>query len=158
MNWQEVCADPHLRNLPFKIELNEYGQVVMSPVKVYHSAFQGEIEHRLRSLLPHGRTLPECAIATPKGTKAADVAWISPERFQIVREEDECSIAPEICVEIISSSDSKREILEKIALYFNQGALECWTCDERGRMNFYAPGGYLEKSALAPDFPVSIDL
>ena len=43
MNWQEVCADPHLRNLPFKIELNEYGQVVMSPVKVYHSAFQGRI-------------------------------------------------------------------------------------------------------------------
>jgi Uma2 family endonuclease len=158
MNWQEVCADPHLRNLPFKIELNEYGQVVMSPVKVYHSAFQGEIEHRLRSLLPHGRTLPECAIATPKGTKATDVAWISPERFQIVREEDECSIAPEICVEVISSSNSKWEIREKIALYFNQGALECWTCDERGNMNFYAPGGRLEKSALAPNFPASIDL
>jgi len=122
MNWQEVCADPHLRNLPFKIELNEYGQVVMSPVKVYHSAFQGEIEHRLRSLLPHGRTLPECAIATPKGTKTADVAWISPERFQIVREEDECSIAPEICVEVISSSNSKREIREKNRLVFQSGS------------------------------------
>ncbi|HRX70046.1 MAG: Uma2 family endonuclease [Candidatus Competibacteraceae bacterium] len=158
MNWQEVCADTHLRNLPFKIELNEYGQVVMSPVKVYHSAFQGEIEYRLRFLLPHGRTLPECAIATPKGTKAADVAWISPERFQIVREEDECSIAPEICVEVISSSNSKREISEKITLYFNQGALECWTCDEDGNMQFYAPSGPLEKSVLAPDFPVRVDL
>ena len=158
MNWQEVCANPHLRNLPFKIELNEYGQVVMSPVKVYHSAFQGEIEYLLRLLLPHGRTLPECAIATCKGTKAADVAWISPERFQIVREEDECSIAPEICVEVISSSNSKREISEKIALYFNQGTLECWTCDEGGNMQFYALGGPLEKSALAPDFPVRVDL
>ena len=157
MNWQEVCADPHLRNLPFKIELNEYGQVVMSPVKVYHSAFQGKIGTLLDRLLD-GYILDECAIATHKGTKAADVAWISPERFQIVREEDECSIAPEICVEVISSSNSKREISEKIALYFNQGALECWTCDERGNMQFYAPGGPLEKSALVPDFPVRVNL
>lgn len=40
MNWQEVCEHPSLKNLPFKIELNEYGNIVMSPVKVYHSAFQ----------------------------------------------------------------------------------------------------------------------
>ncbi len=158
MNWEEACANRHLRNLPFKIELNEYGQVVMSPVKVYHSIFQGEIEHLLRTLLPHGRTFPECAIATPAGTKVADAAWVSPERFQIIREENECSIAPEICVEVISSSNSKREIREKMALYFSRGALECWTCDEHGKMTFYAPGGLLEQSALASDFPVNIDL
>jgi Uma2 family endonuclease len=70
----------------------------------------------------------------------------------------ECSIAPEICIEVISSSNSKREISEKIALYFNQGALECWTCDEGGNMQFCAPGGPLEKSALVPDFPVRVDL
>lgn len=157
MNWQEVCANPNLRNLPFKIELNEYGQVVMSPVKVYHSAFQGVIGTLLHRLL-NGYILDECAIATPMGTKVADVAWVSPERFQIIREEDECSIAPEICIEVISSSNSKKEIREKIALYFSQGALECWTCNERGNMSFYTPGGRLEKSALAPDFPVQIDL
>ncbi len=37
MNWQEVCENPNLQNIPFKIELNEYGQVVMSPMKVIHS-------------------------------------------------------------------------------------------------------------------------
>ena len=158
MNWREVCANPNLRNLPFKIELNEYGQIVMSPVKVYHSAFQGEIEHLLRSLLPDGKTLPECAIATPKGTKVADAAWVSPDRFEIVREEDECSIAPEICVEVISSSNSKREIREKMDLYFSRGALECWTCDESGNMNFHDRERRLEHSSLAPDFPARIDL
>lgn len=157
MNWQEVCADAHLHNLPFKIELNEYGQVVMSPIKVYHSAFQGRIGILLYQLL-NGYVLDECAIATPKGTKVADVAWVSPERFQIVREEDECSIAPEICIKVISSSNSKREICEKIALYFSQGALESWACDEHGNMQFYAPEGNLEKSVLAPDFPMRIDL
>lgn len=157
MNWQEVCEHPSLRNLPFKIELNQYGQIVMSPVKVYHSAFQGRIGSLLDRLLT-GYVLAECAIATHKGTKVADVAWVSPDRFEIVREEDECSIAPEICVEVISSSNSKREIREKTALYFGQGALECWICNETGNMSFHNREGRLEHSALAPDFPARIDL
>jgi len=40
MNWQEVCEYPDLENLPFKIELNEYGNITMSPVKVCHSALE----------------------------------------------------------------------------------------------------------------------
>ena len=43
MKWSEVCARSDLQNLPFKIELNEQGQIIMSPVKVYHSAYQGKI-------------------------------------------------------------------------------------------------------------------
>ncbi len=39
MNWQEVCEHPSLQNLPFKIELDEYGNIVMSPVKIYHSLY-----------------------------------------------------------------------------------------------------------------------
>ncbi len=34
MNWQEVCDHPQLRNLSFKIELNEDGKIIMSPLKV----------------------------------------------------------------------------------------------------------------------------
>ena len=37
MNWLELCNRPDLQNLPFKIELNKQGKVIMSPVKVYHS-------------------------------------------------------------------------------------------------------------------------
>ena len=37
MNWQEICNDPLLRELPYKIELNEWGKIVMSPAR--HSAF-----------------------------------------------------------------------------------------------------------------------
>ena len=28
MNWQEICEHPSLQNIPFKIELNEYGKIV----------------------------------------------------------------------------------------------------------------------------------
>ena len=42
MNWQEVCNHKSLQDLPFKIELNNQGQVLMSPVKVYHSLFKAK--------------------------------------------------------------------------------------------------------------------
>ncbi|WP_242523085.1 hypothetical protein [Thiocystis minor] len=41
MQWQEVCEHLSLRDLPFKIETNEKGEIVMNAVKVIHSLFQG---------------------------------------------------------------------------------------------------------------------
>jgi hypothetical protein len=57
MNWQEVCEHPSLQDLPFKIELNERGEIVMAPVKVVHSAYQGKISFFLGSLRKDGRVL-----------------------------------------------------------------------------------------------------
>ena len=158
MNWSEVCAHPSLRDLPFKIELNEWGQIVMSPVKVRHSIFQGEIEALLRSLKPEGKVAPECAIRTRKGTKVADIVWMSQERYHIVKNEDECSIAPEICIEVISASNTQQEMLEKKDLYFEQGAEEMWFCDSQGQLQFYTPEGELKHSQRVPAFPQKIQL
>lgn len=69
MNWQEVCADPDLRDLPYKIELNERGQILMTPVRLYHSALQGKIIRLLIQLVQHGEAFPEFAIATEKELK-----------------------------------------------------------------------------------------
>lgn len=85
MNWQQVCEHPELQNLPFKIELNGRGQIIMSPAKVYHSLYQAEISYQLRSMLNWGKTLTECAIKTRKGTKVADVAWASLERLEKIK-------------------------------------------------------------------------
>lgn len=156
MNWQEICENPNLRNLPFKIELNERGQILMSPVKVYHSAFQGKIAALLYINIGTGEVLTECAIKTDKGTKVADVAWSSSERFEKVRADTECSIAPEICVEVVSESNTMTELNEKKALYFARGALEVWICAEHGRIKFYDNDGELGASRLASNFPRQI--
>ncbi|MBN2886138.1 MAG: Uma2 family endonuclease [Chromatiaceae bacterium] len=155
MQWQEVCEHPSLRDLPFKIELNAQGQVLMSPVKVYHSAFQG----RIARLLPeNGVILAECAIHTPQGTKVADVAWASAERFAMIASEAECSIAPEICIEVVSSSNSQAELAEKRHLYLEAGAREYWICDEGGAMRFFDASGELPRSRLVADFPAHIEI
>jgi hypothetical protein len=37
MQWSEVLEMPYLQNLPFKIELNRFGQILMSPASNLHS-------------------------------------------------------------------------------------------------------------------------
>ncbi len=153
MQWQDVCEHPDLKNLPFKIELNESGKIIMSPTKVYHSVYQGKLSGLLYRHLTKGDALAECAIKTAKGTKVADVAWAFEKRLETIINETECSIAPEICIEVISDSNTRAEMLEKKQLYFDNGAIEVWLCDRRGKICFYNQQGELESSLLAPDFP-----
>jgi Uma2 family endonuclease len=157
MEWKEVCEHSSLQDLPFKIELNEKGEIIMNAVKVIHSLYQGEIEYRLRSSLKSGKTLPECAIKTKKGIKVADVAWATLDRVKIIKMETECSIAPEICVEVLSDSNTSDEMREKRELYFESGAKEVWLCSN-GEMRFYDAQGKIDKSILAPDFPKNIEV
>src|SRR5258707_13886496 len=82
MNWLEVCEDKRLQNLPYKIELNRWGKIEMSPHRREHSLFQGEIAYLLRNLLPNGLALSECAIETTENVKVADVAWASRQRWE----------------------------------------------------------------------------
>jgi Uma2 family endonuclease len=158
MNWQEVCEHPSLQDLPFKIETNERGEIVMAPVRVAHSAYQGEISFLLRSQRQGGKVLAECAIKTTKGTKVADVAWASDARFAQIKDETECSVAPEVCVEVLSLSNTDDEIVEKRKLYFDQGALEVWLCHGDGAIHFYNTAGRLEQSVLFPHFPQQVEI
>jgi hypothetical protein len=43
MLWNDVITSPYLRDLPFKIELNKWGKIEMSPASNIHGHQQGEI-------------------------------------------------------------------------------------------------------------------
>ena len=80
MNWQEVCDDPILQNLPFKLELNRHGEIVMNAVRMEHSFYVERIQFLLKELLHDGYCPPELAVETEDGVRSPDVAWISRER------------------------------------------------------------------------------
>ena len=85
LRWAEVLADQTLVNLPFRVETNCYGTLLMTPPPSgHHSSRQGEIAFQLRSLLA-GHALPECPVSTLDGVRAADVGWYSSERFALVK-------------------------------------------------------------------------
>ena len=158
MNWQEVTERPSLRDLPFKIELNEYGAIVMNPVKLQRSVFQGRIVSLMENQRADGMALPECGVWTRKGTKVADVAWVSLELWKELEGKTEAMIAPEICVEVLSMSNSVYEMTGKRKLYFEQGAREVWICDEYGEIIFYNEKRKLKKSIMFPEFPAKIKI
>lgn len=151
MQWSEVLADPTLRDLPYKIELNEYGKIVMTPASNRHGNVQAHIARRLWESLPAGEVITECSVETDKGVKVADVAWCSPEFIDRHGLETPYPEAPEICVEVVSPSNSGREMEEKAALYLSRGAKEVWIAEESGAVRVYGPEGVRENSELAAD-------
>lgn len=156
--WGRALRDPSLRDLPYKIETNEHGQLVMSPQKPGHGLLQLRVGALLEQLDLPGRAAVEFAVETPRGVKLPDVVWISDERLKQMPEGAEaCPVAPEICVEVLSYSNTRAEIEEKRRLYFQQGALEVWTCDMKGRMRFFDRSGERSASEFAPSFPLLIE-
>ena len=156
--WRRALEDPSLKDLPYKIETNEYGQLVMSPTKLGHSMYASLIAELLAEHMnPRGHVAFEISVDTPKGVKVPDVAWLSEARWRgLEPDADATEIAPEICIEVLSHSNTRAEIDEKRDLYFNRGAEEFWTCDSKGRMRFFSPSGEMTASRRAPDFPSAV--
>ena len=159
--WAEVLADPELRKIEGRIETDRHGHVIMSPPAAFiHGSHQSEISHLLRTLMKGGRTVTECPISTRDGVRAADDAWISDERLAEIGENICLTRAPEICVEVLSPDNTRREMDEKKALYFAAGAEEVWFCDKQGRMQFFAAAESEGETAsrLCPAFPNRVKL
>lgn len=150
--WRQVVADKTLADLPFKIETNRNGQIVMSPAKAIHARFQGEIAALLKRALG-GVVYTECPIATPQGIKVADVAWSSTGFATRHEGEDAFSVAPELCVEIRSPSNAMAELLGKVRLYLDAGAREVWLVSEDGKVEFHDVNGQLPRSSFGVDVP-----
>ncbi len=156
--WDKLVADPELAKLPYRFETDAHGQIIMSPPPApSHGNKQSEISFHLRRLMPHGRTLSECPVSTAGGVKAVDAGWCSDAVWNESAGKSCLLRAPEICVEILSPSNTKSEIAEKQSLYFEAGAQEFWICELDGRMRFLSAEGALAKSRLAPDFPEIVD-
>ena len=141
MQWADVLQDRSLQDLPYKIELNRWGQVVMTPASNQHGIYQNKVGWILMSHMTDGTVISECSIATHAGVKVADIAWCSADFMQKHGVVTPYAKAPEICVEIISPSNSEKQMQEKMALYFERGAKECWLVSETGRVRFFGHAG-----------------
>ncbi|MGI9304913.1 MAG: Uma2 family endonuclease, partial [Gammaproteobacteria bacterium] len=128
--------------------------VLMTPTKNYHASYQATITGILHAE-GRGHVMTECAIRTPQGTKVADVAWLTPETFRQVAGEAECSVCPEICIEVKSDSNTEAGLRKKRELNFEQGALEVWECRRDGSIRFYRRDP--DAAWLFPEFPKTLE-
>ncbi len=158
MEWHEVVEHPSLQDLPFKIETNGEGYIMMVAAKNRHRLYQARISGWLQLHGQENGAVSECNIQTSDGVKIADVAWGSIEFFKKNRDNDPYMESPEIVIEVISPSNSKNAMNRKMSLYFEVGAKEVWFCDDDGNIRFFNPLEELERSELFKEFPVRIEI
>ena len=159
--WAELLADPELTRFEGRVETDRHGHIIMSPPPApSHGSFQAGIAALLHRHMKTGRVLTECPISTADGVKAADVAWASAQRMRELGNRACFRTAPEICVEVLSPSNTAVEIREKMALFFDAGAREVWQCSKSGAMSFFGEGSTqpMNASRLCPRFPKQVEL
>jgi Uma2 family endonuclease len=149
--YRALCDDPCLVNVPGKIELDVWGRILMTPASVYHGRVQGNLTHKLKAVLG-GHVITEAPIATPTGLFVPDVAWASPSFMSAHGSEFALTRAPEICIEVVSPSNSVKELSEKREAYFAAGAQEVWIVfPQSKRCEFYDKQGSIARSAYTVD-------
>ena len=151
--WHEIVDDPALQDLPYKVETNRRGQLILSSHSNHHSLQQRSVQQLLDRYAPEGIVAPEFALATDRGVKVPDVVWMSATRWEAMRQTgDPSTLAPEICVEVLSASNTVDELAEKRALYRDAGADEVWLVEPDGRIRFFR-ANVTDRSKIAPDCP-----
>jgi Uma2 family endonuclease len=150
VRYRAISADPCYANVPGKIELDLWGRMIMSPPSSYHSALQVELASRLRVL--GGRAFVDVSILTPGGVFVPDAAWASADFMAARGFETPYGQAPEICVEVTSPSNSRKEMREKIDAYLAAGAEEVWLVYPNSkRCEFFGRAGVMPRSTYAVD-------
>ena len=152
--WAEMVEDRSLRDLPYKIELNAWGKIEMTPASNRHGRLQARIASELNRQLEGGEAFTEASVLTAIGVRVLDVVWASAAFLQTHGEETPFTRAPEICVEIVSPSNSEAEISAKVRAYLAAGAGEVWVAEEAGRIRYFDASG----GRAGSRFAVTLDL
>src|SRR4051812_9045900 len=140
LRYRDICKDPLFSNLPGKIEIDNWGRLLMSPASNYHGMLQVRLAQNLAAL--GGQAFSEASILTSIGLLVADLAWASPEFLHIHGTETPFHRAPPLCIEIASPSNSVKELTEKVSAYLEAGAVEVWIVSPQSRrFEFHAGTG-----------------
>jgi len=146
--WHRMLSDPLVAAIPFKVELNEKGAIEVTPANSRHALLQAFVTGELRRLLPHGTTFTELPVETEIGVRVPDIAWASPELIERHGTPDNFERAPELCVEIVSPSNTAIEMREKTAAYLAAGAREVWLVREDGSVEMFDASGAIDASSF----------
>jgi Uma2 family endonuclease len=88
--------------------------------------------------------------------RVPDVVWVTPgRREEMDKAGDPPTLAPEICVEVMSENNDWDEMHSKRALYLEAGAEEMWVVTEDGEVRFFG-AEEMEESDLVPGFPEQV--
>jgi Uma2 family endonuclease len=143
--WNALAADPES---PDWYELTEFGELVLSPRPTNdHQAVASEIQIQLTARLGP-RAATDIAVYTDRGIRVPDVVWMPSTRWAECKGQTPFPFVPDVCVEVLSPSNAREEILMKAGAYLRGGAREVIVVGLRGQLEFFGSEGWREVSAL----------
>lgn len=144
----------------FQYELHRGELVKVSRPKLRHICRQRRIRQLLEPILgPLGivetevpfRAVPEYEL------RAADVAFITRERGDGAIDDDALQGAPDIVIEVLSPSNTVREITERCAICLENRSREFWTVDSRRcEINVSTPYGLRRTYKSGDSIPLTL--
>jgi len=143
--WNELAADP---DSPDYFELNEFGELILSPKPTTgHQVVASEVSHQLDAQLGR-RAVTEVSVLTDRGVRVPDVVWMPSDRWAERKDQTPLQIVPDVCVEVLSPSNTREEIAMKVGAYLRGGAREVIVVDLKGEVEYFGSEGKRETSAL----------
>ena len=150
----ELAADPES---PDCFELNEFGELILSPKPTTrHQGTASEVAYQLTVQL--GPRALTASVLTDRGVRVPDVVWMTPERWAECKDQTPLQLVPDVCVEVLSPSNTREEIAMKVGAYLRGGAREAIVVGLKGEVEFFGPGGKREASALGIRLALPPDL
>jgi Uma2 family endonuclease len=184
---EKTLAKPEITDLPRPItgemlfKLGDIGRtelvkgeiIFMSPTGHLHGFLESNFDRVLGAFVYEhklGRVfVGEIGIYTqrnPDTVRAADVAFISRERWSQVRSQSYLDVAPELVVEVLSPDDAWSEVMEKLEEYFASGVLAIWIADPKRQQVYvyhamtevqrFSTGDILADEKVLPGFGVAV--
>lgn len=152
VRYEKLCDDPWMAKVEGKIEIDAWGRVMMTPPPAYYHGLMQARLIQILSALAGGRVGAETPIATSAGVFAADITWASDEFVRAHAQEVAPQQAPELCIEIVSPSNSRKELNQKREAYLASGAKEVWIVYPKSqRCEFFGASGKMERSSFPVD-------
>jgi hypothetical protein len=147
--WEGLCRDPSLHDLPYKVELNAWDKIELTPRTNRRGILVAALAYEFRQQLPGGAAAISCGVLTSAGVRVPDVVWASARLMAKYANAMLFQRAPEICVEVCSPDCD-----EKIRAYLAAGAEEVWLVSEEGSIRYFDASGEKARSG----FPIEVRL
>ena len=153
--WRELGADPAS---PDYYELNEYGELIMSPRPTNdHQRVCTAVAMALASRLGP-EAAQEISVVTDRGVRVPDVVWMPQSRWVAAKRQTPLSFVPDVCVEVLSTGNTREEIGMKVGAYLRGGAREVIVVGLTGTIEYFGPEGKRAQSVLGLSLDLPADL
>jgi len=139
-------------------ETNGQGQIIMNPpIGLVHAKRADKIGSAIRGRCSGWQVWSEVGLHTADGIKAPDLLAAAPDFQESVDARGFLLSAPDLCIEVMSPSNSWEEMRHKTLLYLAAGAREAWVCDQAGELHFFDGSGECDESSVVAGMPKRID-